>query len=107
MTQITVNDLTRKRGPKGKYTLLDRAAFLQAVASSPHLSVREICELRNVSSTVAYAWIKEEKEKLGDQATSLDPPKINHAEEGHVSIQAHSTSATTSKDTEEENGRTH
>jgi transposase-like protein len=100
---MTLDQLKRRRGRQYKYSEKLMDAVIQEVASSDK-TIKAICEEFGVNYSTGRTWVVAARERLGDQATSLDPLKINHAEEGHVSIQAHSTSATTPIDTEEENG---
>lgn len=78
-------------------------AVIQEVASSDK-TIKAICEEFGVNYSTGRTWVVAAREKLGDQATSLDPQEIDTAEERQSPIKAHSTSATTTKDTEEKNG---
>ncbi len=78
-------------------------AVIQEVASSDK-TIKAICEEFGVNYSTGRTWVVAARQRIGEQTTSLAPLKIDNAEEGHVSIQAHSTLATTPIDTEEENG---
>jgi transposase-like protein len=108
--------LARPLGRPPKYPAWLRLEVVRAVANSPEMTIEAICRAKDVNPKTGWVWVRDARKELGSRITSPAPQgdhasacesmasEINHAEEGHVSIQAHSTSATTPKDTEEENG---
>lgn len=101
---MTAEQLERKRGRRPKHPAAIMDAVILAVASTDK-TIKDICAEFGVNYSTGKAWVHARRNELGNQSRA-DSPLINTPEELNAPISVDSTSATTTKDTDEKNGRT-